>query len=98
MDLRAARHYVAGAMEFLLILSAMLSAVTGAISGVRAPEPRLHHAAAVQAEAPCLKQVQRVARRPAPVANAMPRVAAVFAAPSFDLTPANPLYADRLIE
>ena len=47
MDLRAPRHYVAHAMEFLLILSAMLSAVTGAISGVRAPEARLHHAEAV---------------------------------------------------
>lgn len=98
MDVGASRHYVARAMEFLLILSAMLSAVTGAISGVRAPEPRLHHAAAVQAEAPCLKQVQRVAQLPVPVANEVPRIAAVFAAPSFDIEAAIPLYADRLIE
>lgn len=98
MDLRPARHYVAGAMEFLLILSAMLSAVTGAFSGVRAPEARLHHAAAVQAEAPCLKQVQRIARREAPAAAELPRIAAIFAPPSFDLAASIPLYADRLIE
>ena len=98
MDLRRTRHYVARAMEFLLILSAMLSAVTGAFSGaVRAPEARLHHAA-VQAEAPCVKQVQRVAQLPIPVANELPRIAAVFAAPAFDIEAAIPLYADRLIE
>lgn len=98
MDLGARRHYVARAMEFLLILSAMLSAVTGAFAGVRAPEPRPHHAAAVQAEAPCLKQVQRVAPLQAPAANEVPRIAVVFAAPWFDIKAAIPLYADRLIE
>jgi hypothetical protein len=35
-------------LEFLLILSALLSAVTGAFTGARAPEARLHHAAAAQ--------------------------------------------------
>jgi len=98
MDLRPARHYVAGAMEFLLILSAMLSAVTGAFAGARAPEARLHHAAAVQAEAPCLEQVQLVARREAPAAAELPRIAAIFAPPAFDLAASIPLYADRLIE
>jgi hypothetical protein len=98
MDLGGCRHYVAGAMEFLLILSAMLSAVTGAISGVRAPEARLHHAASVQAEVPCLEQVQQVARRAVPIANETPRIAAVFSAPSFAVVAAIPLYADRLIE
>ena len=33
-------------LEFLLILSALLSAATGALTGVRGPEARLHHAAA----------------------------------------------------
>ena len=48
MDLGARRYYVAAAMNFLLILSALLSAVTGAFSGVRAPEPRPHHVAVAQ--------------------------------------------------
>jgi hypothetical protein len=98
MDLRRLRHYVAGAMEFLLILSAMLSAVTGAFAGVRAPEARPHHAAAVQAEAPCLEQVQLVARREAPADVDLPRIAAIFTAPRFDIAASVPLYADRLIE
>jgi len=85
-------------MEFLLILSAMLSAVTGAFSAVRAPEARLHHAAAVQAEAPCPRQVRAEARREAPAASALPRIAATFAPPSFALAASIPLYADRLIE
>jgi hypothetical protein len=96
MDVGRSLHYVAGAMEFLLILSAMLSAVTGAFAGVRAPEPRLHHAAVVEAQAPCLEQVQQVARREAP-ARDLPRIAAIFAPPSFEIA-AIPLYADRLIE
>jgi hypothetical protein len=98
MDLRASRHYVADAMEFLLILSAMLSAITGAISGVRAPEPRLHHAAALQAEAPCATAAQQVVRLEMPGPSEGPRIAATFAPRAFGLEAAIPLYADRLIE
>ena len=58
MDLQAPAHYVAPAMELLLILSAMLSAVTGAFSGVRGPEARLH-----QAEASVGAQLVAVGRR-----------------------------------
>jgi hypothetical protein len=98
MDLRDPRHYVAGAMEFLLILSAMLSAITGAISGVRAPEARLHHAAAIQAEAPCAEAAQQVVRLEMPGPSEGPRIAAIFAPRAFDLKAAIPLYADHLIE
>jgi hypothetical protein len=84
-------------MEFLLILSAMLSAVTGAFAGVRAPEARLHHTAAVQAEAPCLEQAEQVARLELPARGAVPRIAAIFAPPGFEIAPIA-LYADRLIE
>jgi hypothetical protein len=98
MDLSDARHYVADAMEFLLILSAMLSAITGAISGVRAPEARLHHAAALQAEAPCAKVAPQAVRLAAPAPSEGPRIAAIFAPRAFDLEAAIPLYAVRLIE
>jgi hypothetical protein len=98
MDLRGLRHYVAPAMEFLLILSAILSAVTGAVTGVRAPEARLHHAAAVQAEAPPAGQTVRVAKIEARIPDAAPRASAVFFARAFALPAAIPLYASRLIE
>jgi hypothetical protein len=85
-------------MELLLILSAMLSAVTGAFSGVRAPDARPYHTAAIEAQAPCPGQVRQVARPQVPAAAVAPRIRAVFAAPVFDLKAAIPLYADRLIE
>lgn len=87
-------------MEFLLILSAMLSAVTGAFGGVRAPEARLHHetqAEAVQAAAPAALAVAPVILVRAAVPIHRPR-AVHFAAPSFRLAASIPLYADRLIE
>jgi hypothetical protein len=38
-------------LELLLIFSALLSSLTGALTGVRAPEQRLHHAAALESVA-----------------------------------------------
>jgi len=85
-------------MELLLILSAMLSAVTGAFAGVRAPDARPHHAASVQTEAPCAQRVARVARLPVEIPDQGRAIAAIFTAPAFDIAAAVPLYADRLIE
>ena len=85
-------------MNFLLILSAMLSAVTGAFSGVRAPEARPHHIAVARAETHSPNRMVQAARAQLPVPNAAPRAAAVFAAPAFDLKAPIPVYADRLIE
>jgi hypothetical protein len=88
------------AMEILLILSALLSAVTGAFSGAPAPEAQLHREA--QAQSP--QMAAPAAFVAAPVADiraALPEIrlhAAEYAAPSFRLAAAIPLYADRLIE
>jgi hypothetical protein len=96
MDFDAPRPYVAPAMELLLILSAMLSAVTGAISGVRAPEPRLHHAQAAHAVAPAQREAAERIVATAPTAH--PVAAQPDAPPAFALPASIPLYADRLIE
>lgn len=85
-------------MELLLILSAMLSAVTGAFSGVRTPDARPLHSAAARAEAPCPDRLVQAVRSEAAIPDEGPRIAAVFAAPAFDLEATIPLYADRLIE
>ena len=98
MDLAAPLHYVPPAMNFLLILSAMLSAVTGAFSGVRAPEARPHHMAMARAETPCPDRMVQTARTEVPLWTAAPRAVSLIAAPVFDLRPFIPAYADRLIE
>jgi uncharacterized membrane protein YgdD (TMEM256/DUF423 family) len=87
-------------MEFLLILSAMLSAITGAFGGVRAPEARLHHetqAESVQAATPAALAAAPVALVRVAVPVVRPRLA-YAAAPAFRLAASIPLYADRLIE
>jgi hypothetical protein len=100
MDLGAPRHYVAPAMEFLLVLSALLSAVTGAFTGARPHEARLHHAAAAQSVVVAEPSAQ-VAVPAAPIAVVPPAIpgrtvaeARPVAAPRESV----PLYADRLIE
>lgn len=99
MDLGAPGHYVARAMEFLLILSAMLSAVTGAFTGARAPEARLHHQAAqIVAVAEPSAETAVVAER---VAAALPAIGALEAPPAlsaFAIAAPAALLTVRLIE
>ncbi len=97
MDLRGLRHYVAGAMELLLILSAMLSAVTGAVGGARAPRRgctrrwrrRVHAIPSATVAVPLAAR--------AVVDHAIDRTTPV-ALPALPLAAPIPLYADRLIE
>jgi hypothetical protein len=86
-------------MELLLILSAMLSAVTGAFTGARGPEARLPQAeAAVGAQVAAAVVEQRAApartHRPA---DAPPSIE-VPALRDFGLAAAIPVYTDRLRE
>ena len=99
MDLGGRRHYVASAMEFLLILSAVLSAVTGAFTGARAPEARLHQEASAQIVS-VARPSATVAAPAARIEMAFPNVAPVLAdsLPAFSLAASIPLYVDRLIE
>jgi hypothetical protein len=100
MDLGAPRHYVAPAMEFLLVLSALLSAVTGAFTGARPHEARLHHAASTQNVA-VAEPSAKVAVPAARIAVAAPRIPAGTIAEARPVAPppaSAPLYADRLIE
>ena len=99
MDLGRFEHYVGVAMEFLLTLFAMLGAVTGAFSGVGGPEPGLHRAeAAVGAQLVAATVEQQAEKVEPPRPAAEPPSREVQPLPAFAVTPAAPLYADRLIE
>lgn len=99
MDLGARGHYVPRAMELLLILSAMLSAVTGAFTGARAPEPRLHHPAAqIVAVAEPRAETAVVVRRSESELPGIALLAALAEAPGFAIAAPAPLFAVRLNE
>ena len=86
-------------MELLLILSAMLSAVTGAFSGVGGPEARLHQAEASIGTQIAVRAVEKqvAEARPARPAAAPPSTE-VPPLPAFAIAPAAPLYVDRPLE
>ena len=101
MDVQTHRHYVAGAMEILLILSALLSALNGALTGPRGPEAAIRHEAAVEAVAVAEAAVDAVAAASLPAASApaeAPRVSAPEAVPADPPADRPPLATDRLIE
>ena len=87
------------AMEFLLILSAMLSAVTGAFAGARGPEAQIHRAEAAVAAEIALPLAEQAAQRSEPAAlAAIPAAAEPLALPSFVLPAQAAPETDRLIE
>lgn len=87
------------AMEWLLIFSAMLSALTGAFTGAREPEARLQRAEAAVAAEAAVVAVEAQARPPALAAPGLRLPdALVLPLPAFALVVAAPLEAVRLIE
>jgi hypothetical protein len=84
-------------LELLLILSALLSALTGAISGVRAPEVRLHQApvAAIVARTSAPSAGRVVSHLPLRAAATVRDVAALGAVTMFALKAIVPLHAER---
>ena len=86
-------------MELLLILSAMLSAVTGAFSGVRGPEAGVHQAeSSVGAQLIASVVEERVAQLASVIPQNEWASTEVPELPGFAIAAAIPLYADRLIE
>ena len=82
-----------------MILSALLSAVTGAFAGPRPAEARLHQAAATQSVsvAPAMVTVAVPSARPARAIPLQAAQTAPMPAPSASL-PSAPVETDRLLE
>jgi hypothetical protein len=86
-------------MEFLMILSALLSAVTGAFAGTRPADARVHQPAATQSVAVAAPSatVAVPAIRPVPAIPAQSARIAPAPLPSAPL-PSAPIETDRLLE
>jgi hypothetical protein len=84
-------------LELLLILSALLSALTGAISGVRAPEVRLHQApvAAIVARTSVASADRVVSHLPQQAVATVSEVAALGVVTIFALKAIVPPHAER---
>ena len=82
------------AMNLLLLLSALLSALTGVGASVRAPEPAQAVAATSIGRVAVALAPARVARRPASALPAIARVAAIGVMEVATVRPA-PLWVDR---
>ncbi len=80
-------------MELLLALLSLLTAATGAVAGVRAPDAGVHQAAGVIATAPAREAAPRIAV----TRDAQPSRRSDSASParSVEIPSAAPLYADR---
>jgi hypothetical protein len=81
-------------LELLLILSALLGALTGA-TGTRAPGAQLHQAAAVVQAATRVAPVRSSILRPTNVIAALRALCRAPDLAAFALVPASPLYAGR---
>jgi hypothetical protein len=86
-------------MEFLMILSALLSAVTGAFAGNRPADARVHQSAATQSVAMAQPSVTVAvpAARPVQAIPVQKEQIAPAPVPSAPL-PSAPIETDRLIE
>lgn len=96
MDVGGPRPYVTGAMSFLLVLSAVFNALTGAFVGARPAEPVAQQQAAttaVLAEAVETRAVPTTHDATPAVVSEAPTVAETPAPPA-----APPLETDRLLE
>jgi hypothetical protein len=116
MDVRARRPYVAPrrrgevaqswsevsfGLEFLLILSALLSAATGVLTGASVPEARLHHAAAALEAAESVSPVpadEAISARDPALALDIASLAAPVGDKALRLVAAAPLETVRLLE
>ncbi|MBX9731460.1 MAG: hypothetical protein K2X59_09040 [Sphingomonas sp.] len=84
-------------MELLLILSALLSALTGVTAGMSTPAVRLHQSVAPAAIAAAAAQSagQHQARHIAPALPTLSISASVTAGKGYTLRPVTPLYLAR---